>query len=41
MKQLIEKAEGVRGDAFMNRAVIYREKPDRTQEVLAVDVKGC
>ncbi len=40
VKQLIEKAEGVRGDAFMNRAVIYREKPDRTQEVLAVDVKG-
>lgn len=40
VKQLLEKAEGVRGDAFLNRAVIYREKPDRTQEVLAVDVKG-
>ena len=40
VKQLIEKAEGVRGDAFLNRAVMYREKPDRTLEVIAVDVKG-
>lgn len=40
VKQLIEKSEGVRGDAFMNRAVLYREKPDRTQEVVAVNVRG-
>lgn len=40
VKELIEKAEGIRGDAFLNRAVLYREKPDRTLEVVAVDVKG-
>lgn len=40
VKQLIEKSEGVRGDAFLNRAVLYREKPDRTREVLSIDVKG-
>ncbi len=40
VKQLIEKAEGVRGDAFLNRAVIYREKPDRTLELKSIDLKG-
>ena len=40
VKQLIEKAEGVRGDAFLNRAVIYREKADRTLEIVSVDIKG-
>lgn len=40
VKQLIEKSEGVRGDAFLNRAVLYREKTDRTREVLSIDVKG-
>lgn len=40
VRQLIEKAEGVRGDAFLNRAVLYREKPDLTLEVLAVDMAG-
>lgn len=40
VKELIEKAEGVRGDAFVNRAVLQREKPDRTLEIEAVDVKG-
>ena len=40
VKQLLEKAEGLRGDAFPNRAVIYREKPDLSTEVLAVDIQG-
>lgn len=40
MKQLLEKAEGLRGDAFPNRAVIYREKPDLSTEVVAVDILG-
>lgn len=40
VKQLLEKAEGLRGDAFPNRAVIYREKPDLSMEVLAIDVLG-
>lgn len=40
VKQLVAKAEGVRGDAFLNRAVLYREKPDLTLEVIALDVEG-
>lgn len=40
LKALIEKAEGVRGDAFLNRAVLHREKEDYTLEVVSVDVKG-
>ena len=40
VKQLIERAEGVKGDAFLNRAVLYREKANLTQEILAIDVKG-
>lgn len=40
VKQLIEKAEGITEDAFLNRAVMYREKPDLTREVEAVDVAG-
>lgn len=33
VKRLIQKAEGLRGDAFMNRAVIYRENEDLSREV--------
>jgi len=40
VKQLIEKADGVRGDAFLNRAVLYREKPDLSLESMSVDVAG-
>lgn len=40
VKQLIEKSEGVRGDAFLARAVLYREKPDFTLEVVSVNVRG-
>lgn len=39
LKQLIEKAEGLRGDAFLNRALIYRVMPDFTIESLSVDLK--
>lgn len=38
VKQLIEKAEGVREDAFLSRGVLYREKPDLSLEVMPVDV---
>jgi len=38
LKQLILKAEGLRGDAFKNRASIYRTKDDLTMEVLPVDL---
>lgn len=38
VKQLVAKAEGIRGDAFLNRAVLYREKPDLSLEVISVDM---
>lgn len=40
VRALIESAEGVTEDAFTARAVMHRMKPDRTLEVLAVDVAG-
>lgn len=40
VKELINKAEGLRGDAFLNRAVLYREKSDLTLEVLSIDIAG-
>ncbi|MDR1810723.1 MAG: SLBB domain-containing protein [Prevotella sp.] len=40
MTQLLEKAGGLRGDAFLNRAVLLREKNDLTSETLAIDLKG-
>lgn len=38
VKQLIEKAEGLKGDAFTNRALITREREDLTIELLPVDI---
>ena len=38
VKQLIEKAEGLMGDAFTNRAIITREREDLTLQTLSVDV---
>ena len=40
IKELIDKAEGIRGDAFLNRAVLHRYKDDLTLEVLSIDAKG-
>ncbi len=40
VRDLILAAEGVREDAFINRGVMHREKPDKTLEVIAVDIKG-
>lgn len=37
---LLKKAEGLKGDAFTNRALLYREREDLTKEVIAVDLKG-
>lgn len=38
--QLIRKADGLRGDAFLNRAILDREHEDLTHEIIPVDVKG-
>lgn len=40
IKQLIEKAGGLRSDAFVNRGLLNRRLPDMTMENLAVDIKG-
>ena len=39
LKQLIERADGLREDAFMPRAILYREKPDWSLEVKSIDLK--
>lgn len=36
--QLINRAEGIRGDAFLNRAVLTREKEDYTQESMPINI---
>ncbi len=40
VKQLIARADGLREDAFMPRAMLYREKPDWTMEVQSVDLEA-
>ncbi len=40
VRELINAAEGLREDAFTARAVMHRQKPDLTLEVLAVDIQG-
>ena len=40
VRDLIEAADGVREDAFLNRAVMHREKPDMTLETKSIDIKG-
>lgn len=40
IKELIQQAEGLRGDAFMNRALLRREREDLSFEMIQVDLKG-
>ena len=40
VRTLIERAAGLREEAMTSRAVMRRMKPNRTQEVLAIDVAG-
>lgn len=40
VKKLLQQADGLLGDAFTNRAVLYRQRENLTSEVLPVDVKG-
>jgi len=39
LQDLIEKADGLRGDAFLNRAVITRTKPDFSTSIVNVDLR--
>ena len=40
VRSLVEHAEGRTEDAFTNRAVMHRMKPDRTLEVISMDIAG-
>ena len=40
VRALITEARGLTGDAFMKRAVLQRERPDLTTEIVSVDVAG-
>ena len=40
VRTLLESAEGLKEEAFTGRAVMHRMRPDRTLEVIPVDVEG-
>ncbi len=40
VKQLVEAAQGLKGDEFAGRALITRINPDFTKSIIAVDIKG-
>ncbi|MDR0421740.1 MAG: SLBB domain-containing protein [Proteiniphilum sp.] len=40
VRALIDEAQGLTGDAFLNRAVLHREREDLTREILSIDVRS-
>lgn len=40
VRELVTAAEGLREDAFTDRAVMHREKDDLTLEMVSIDIKG-
>ena len=40
VRELVNEAQGLTGDAFLNRAVLYRQREDLTTEVIPVDIKA-
>lgn len=38
IRQLIQSAEGLTDDAYLDRAMIYREKPDKSLEILSINI---
>lgn len=40
VSKLIATADGLRGDAFTNRALLHREREDYTLELIQIDLKG-
>jgi len=38
IRDLVNKAEGLREDAFINRATLYRTRPDFSLEIVAIDI---
>lgn len=40
VSELIDMADGLKGDAFMNRALIHREREDYSIEVISIDLNN-
>ncbi|MCR5181016.1 MAG: SLBB domain-containing protein, partial [Bacteroidaceae bacterium] len=40
VRDLVQAAEGLREDAFTERAVMHREKEDLTLEMISIDIRG-
>ncbi len=40
VRELVNEAQGLTGDAFLNRAVLYRQREDLTTTVVPVDIKS-
>lgn len=40
VKDLISVADGLKGDAFLNRAVLTREKEDLSTELISIDIRN-
>lgn len=40
VRELIEKADGLMDEAFTGRAVLYRERPNKTREVKQIDIQS-
>lgn len=40
IRELVNEAQGLTGDAFLNRSVLYRQREDLTREVVPIDVKA-
>ncbi|MFT0294061.1 SLBB domain-containing protein [Bacteroides thetaiotaomicron] len=40
VRELVHEAQGLTGDAFLNRAVLYRQREDLTSEVVQIDIKS-
>lgn len=38
VSQLISRADGLKGEAFTNRALLHREREDRTMEIISLDL---
>lgn len=40
VKELILRSDGLMGDAFLSRVLLYRQREDLSREVIAIDLKG-
>ena len=39
LSELVEKSEGLLGDAFLERADVFRKKPDNSEELIKINLK--